>query len=105
MIAVIRAAEACRSPAIIQIFPWTFKFKGLHFVRYVLGAAHGSSVSIAIHLDHCIEPADVELALRLPFDSIMIDASMHESEENIRQCKQIVEIANAKGIAIEAEMI
>lgn len=59
---------------------------------------------IAVHLDHCIEAADVELALTLPFDSIMIDASMHESEENIRQCKQTVEIANAKGIAIEAEM-
>lgn len=59
---------------------------------------------IAVHLDHCIEPEDVETALQLPFDSIMIDASIHEPEENIRQCRKIVQIANAKGISIEAEM-
>ncbi|EKG14433.1 Ketose-bisphosphate aldolase class-2 [Macrophomina phaseolina MS6] len=34
----------------------------------------------------------------------MIDASVSEPEENVRQCKKIVEIANARGIAIEAEM-
>ncbi|KAH6951262.1 fructose-bisphosphate aldolase, partial [Ilyonectria sp. MPI-CAGE-AT-0026] len=102
--AVIRAAETCRSPAIIQLFPWTMKFQGPHFVRYVVEAAHAASVPIAVHLDHCIEPADVETALELPFDSIMIDASVQDPEENKRQCKRVVEIANAKGITIEAEM-
>lgn len=59
---------------------------------------------IAVHLDHCIEQADVDVALTLPFDSIMVDASTLEPEENIARCKKIVDIANAKGIAIEAEM-
>lgn len=76
----------------------------MHFVKYVVDSAHAASMPIAVHLDHCIEPADVELALTLPFDSIMIDASVSEPEENVRQCKKIVEIANARGIAIEAEM-
>ncbi|KAI1387022.1 aldolase [Hypoxylon trugodes] len=104
VIAVIRAAEKCGSPAIIQIFPWTIKFQGPHFVSYVVGAAHAASVPIAVHLDHCIEPEDIKIALDLPFDSIMIDASTLEPEENIRKCREIVQIANAKGIVIEAEM-
>ncbi|KAH8901778.1 fructose-bisphosphate aldolase [Thozetella sp. PMI_491] len=104
VIAVVRAAEASRSPAIIQLFPWTLKFQGAAFVRYVVEMAHGASVPIAVHLDHCIEPADVEVALELPFDSIMIDASVQDPEENIRQSASIVKIANAKGISIEAEM-
>lgn len=101
---MIRAAEASRSPAIIQVFPWTIRFQGPHFIRFVVEAAHAASVPIAVHLDHCIEAADVEVALELPFDSIMVDASIHDPEENIKQCQAIVKRANAKGISIEAEM-
>lgn len=80
------------------------KFQGPSFVKYVVEAAHAAKVPIAVHLDHCIEPEDVELALELPFDSIMIDASIQDPQENIAQCKRIVQIANEKGISIEAEM-
>ncbi|KAF2972625.1 hypothetical protein GQX73_g882 [Xylaria multiplex] len=104
VIAVIRAAEASRSPAIIQLFPWSLKFQGPAFVQYVVDSAHAASVPIAVHLDHCIQPADVEVALELPFDSIMIDASIWDPEENVRQCERIVKIANSKGIAIEVEL-
>lgn len=102
--AVIRAAEECRSPAIVQLFPWTLSFQGPEFVRYVVGAAHAASVPIAVHLDHCISPADLDRALELPLDSIMVDASVREPAENARQCRRIVDVANARGIAIEAEM-
>jgi fructose-bisphosphate aldolase class II len=73
--AVIRAAERQRSAAIIQLFPWTMHFQGPEFIRYVVNAAHAAAVPVAVHLDHCIQPADVENALTLPFDSIMVDAS------------------------------
>lgn len=104
VISVIRAAEAVRSPAIIQLFPWTVKFQGPHFVKYVVEAAHAASAPIAVHLDHCIEEEDIRTALELPFDSIMVDASVHDAGENMRQVKEITRIANAKGISIEAEM-
>lgn len=106
VMAIIRAAEARNSPAIIQLFPWTLHFQGLEFVRYVLNYAHQAKAPVAVHLDHCIQPEDVELALSLdpPFDSIMIDASTSEPEVNIGTCKAYVERAVAKGICIEAEM-
>ena len=102
--AVIRAAESKKSPAIIQLFPWTIHFQGPHFVRYVVSAAHAASVPIAVHLDHCIRSDDIALALTLPFDSIMIDASSLESDENVAVCRQTVDLARKKGIAIEVEM-
>ena len=74
--AVIRAAENKKSPAIIQLFPWTLHFQWGHFVKFVIEYAHSASVPIAVHLDHCIQLSDVELALPLPvpFNSIMVDA-------------------------------
>lgn len=102
--AVIRAAEHKRSAAIIQLFPWTMHFQGPEFICYVVRAAHAANVPIAVHLDHCIKAEDVELALTLPFDSIMVDASALDEEANISYCKAIVERAKALNITIEAEM-
>ncbi|EYE93887.1 class II fructose-bisphosphate aldolase [Aspergillus ruber CBS 135680] len=104
IMAVIRAAERKRSAAIIQLFPWTLHFQGIEFVRYVVSAAHAASVPVAVHLDHCIKLEDVELALTLPFDSIMIDASTFDEEANIRHSKSVVERAQKLNITIEAEM-
>jgi len=104
VMAVIKAAENKHSPAIIQLFPWTIHFQGPHFIRYVIEYAHHSSVPIAVHLDHCIKDTDVEIALTLPFDSIMVDASTLEEQENIAYCKRIVQRAEKLGITIEAEM-
>ncbi|KUL84898.1 hypothetical protein ZTR_08260 [Talaromyces verruculosus] len=104
VMAVVRAAEAKKSPAIIQLFPWTLHFQGPEFVRYVVNYAHAASVPIAVHLDHCIKPADIELALTLPFDSIMIDGSTMEELENVAICAQNIDRAHKLGISVEVEM-
>lgn len=101
---MIRAAEQQRSPAMIQLFPWTLHFQGPHFVRYVAEAAHAASVPISLHLDHCMKLSDIDLALALPFDSVMIDASSPDLNQNIRTCKDVVERAAKVGITIEAEL-
>lgn len=102
--AVISAAERQHSAAIIQLFPWTMHFQGSEFIKYVVQAAHASSAPVAVHLDHCIRPEDVEQALTLPFDSIMVDASTEDEAENIRRVRSVVERARSLNITIEAEM-
>ncbi len=42
--------------------------------------------------------------MQCAFDSIMIDGSLFETEENIRYVKSVVERARDKGITIEAEL-
>ncbi|KAF2182379.1 fructose-bisphosphate aldolase [Zopfia rhizophila CBS 207.26] len=104
VLAVIKAVEQKSSPTIIQLFPWSMHFQGAHFVRYVVEAAHAATVPIAVHLDQCIKESDVNLALTLPFDSIMIDASNADTEASISFCKRIREQAQALGIAVEVEL-
>ncbi|GLA18125.1 hypothetical protein AnigIFM62618_005280 [Aspergillus niger] len=104
IMAVIRAAERMRSPAIIQLFPWTMHFQGAHFIRFVVAAAHAASVPVAVHLDHCINPADIDLALTLPFDSIMIDGSSMNEAENIAVCASTVSKAHERGMTVEVEL-
>ena len=60
---------------------------------------------VAVHLDHCIEHEDVELALRIPgLDSIMVDASTSDPEYNIKYCAEVARRAREVGMTVEAEM-
>ncbi|CAH0046594.1 unnamed protein product [Clonostachys solani] len=104
VLAVIKAAERCRSPAMIQFFPWTLHFHGPAFIKYAAEVAHAASVPISIHLDHCLKPSDADLALECAFDSIMVDGSMYDEEGNIKYVKSVVDRAKDKGITVEAEL-
>lgn len=59
---------------------------------------------ISLHLDHCIEPEDAELALTMAFDSIMVDGSLYDEAANIAYVKRIVQKATALGMTVEAEL-
>jgi fructose-bisphosphate aldolase class II len=74
---------------VIQIFPWTLPFYDPYLVLYAAETAHATSVPITLHLNHYMEPADIELALTVPFDSIMINASSPNLDKNISMCKDI----------------
>lgn len=79
-------------------------FHGPSFVQYVASMAHAASVPIAVHLDHCIEPDDANMALECAFDSIMVDGSLFEEERNISYVRSIVERAKVRNITVEAEL-
>ncbi|KAI0351448.1 aldolase [Trametes cingulata] len=110
VIGLVRAAERCRSPAIIQMFPVTLAFGKGPWLQFCLNAAHQASVPIAVNLDHATDPEHLELALSLAeqgiaFDSIMVDASHAETdEENIALARPYVERAEKCGIAVEVEL-
>ncbi|KAI0030168.1 aldolase [Vararia minispora EC-137] len=110
VIGLVRAAERCRSPAILQLFPVTLAYGGGPFLQFCLNAAHQASVPIAVHLDHATDPEHIELALGLAeqgiaFDSIMVDASHADTdEENIALARPYVERACRLGVLVEVEL-
>ncbi|KAJ7223156.1 aldolase [Mycena pura] len=110
VIGLVRAAERNRSPAILQLFPVTLAYGKGPFLQFCLNAAHQASVPIAVHLDHATNPEHIELALSLAeqgiaFDSIMVDASHAETdEENISIARPFVERAASCGVAVEVEL-
>jgi fructose-bisphosphate aldolase class II len=100
----VRAAEKARSPIIIQFFPWAVTFSDGLLIRTAADAASRASVPISIHLDHAQDPAVIRLAAdTLPFDSIMVDMSHYEKEENLAKTAELSKYCQDRGIATEAE--
>ncbi|TFK45310.1 aldolase [Heliocybe sulcata] len=110
VVGLVRAAERCKSPAMIMIFPVTLMYGKGPFLQFCVTAAREASVPIAVHLDHATDAEHLELALGLAeegikFDSIMVDASHADTdEENIAIARPYVERATKLGIPVEVEL-
>jgi len=102
--AVISAAEAANSPAILQIHPGSLKEGGLPLISCCLAAADRARVPITVHYDHGNSKSDLLDALELGFDSVMADGSYLPLDENISFTKFISSLAHEKGILVEAEL-
>jgi fructose-bisphosphate aldolase class II len=102
--AVIGTAEKNDSPVIMEIHPDELSFTGSDFIGYLRTLAICANVPVVIHLDHGRNLSEVMQAIYAGFTSVMIDASSHAFEENIRITQQIVEIAHTLNISVEAEL-
>jgi fructose-bisphosphate aldolase class II len=104
ILAFIKAAEVKRSPLIIQVFPWAITFSDGLLVHAAALAAKKATVPVAIHLDHAQDEALIRKAAgELPFDSIMVDMSHYEMDENLAKTKTLVKYCHDRGISTEAE--
>lgn len=61
-------------------------------------------VPFALHLDHGILYEHVIQAIHAGFSSVMIDRSTSPYAENVREVAEIVKVAHAVGISVEAEL-
>ena len=66
--------------------------------------AESADAPIALHLDHGVTFSVIEEAIACGFTSVMIDASKEELAENIRRTREVVELAHAHGVTVEAEI-
>ena len=105
MKAVLRACEKAKSPVIIAISSGALKFIGEEYIRKVVdGCAEEFSIPFALHLDHGKSVDLCKRCVDIGFSSVMIDASAYDFEENIRQTKEVVEYAHARGVVVESEL-
>jgi fructose-bisphosphate aldolase, class II len=104
ILAFIRAAEAKRAPLILQVFPWAITYSNGLLIHAAAKAAREASVPVAIHLDHAQDEKLIRhAAANLPFDSIMVDMSHYEMEENLAKTRELVAFCNEHKICTEAE--
>ncbi|MFC4736489.1 class II fructose-1,6-bisphosphate aldolase [Bacillus daqingensis] len=106
--AILQAAEEEKSPVILGVSEGAARYMGgfKSVVAMVEGLmeSYGTTVPVAIHLDHgssfekCVE------AMYAGFTSVMIDGSHHPLEENIALTKKVVEVAHLLGVSVEAEL-
>ncbi|XP_047315983.1 uncharacterized protein LOC124919708 [Impatiens glandulifera] len=102
--AVVAAAEAEKSPAILQIHPGAFKQGGAPLVACCISAAEQASVPISVHFDHGSCKQELVKVLDLGFDSVMVDGSHLPLIENVSYTKLISNLAHSKGMLVEAEL-
>ncbi|PNS16685.1 fructose-bisphosphate aldolase 1 [Sphaceloma murrayae] len=109
IVGAIAAAEAKKAPLQILLFPWALKYSPL-FVDFAAHAARKAKVPVTIHMDHAQDPEVIKVASQIKaedgtpaFDSIMVDMSHYEKEENLAKTKELVALCHSRGIATEAE--
>ena len=62
------------------------------------------TIPVCLHLDHGTSFESCKKAIDAGFSSVMIDASKHELEENIRITKEVVDYAHERNVSVEAEV-
>jgi len=103
---VIRAAEQSRSPLIVQISVKTVKFWGAQVVQQMFTEmATRATVPVALHLDHCPDPAVARECLTVGWNSVLFDGSGMSFEDNQRLTKEMVAFASTLGAAVEGEVV
>ncbi|PSB18355.1 ketose-bisphosphate aldolase [Phormidesmis priestleyi ULC007] len=102
--AVIGAAEAEQSPAMLQLHPSALVYGGFPLVSLCLEAARSSTMPIAVHLDHSTSADDIRMALDSGMLSIMADGSHLPYEQNVTFTKEMTQWAHEKGAIVEAEI-
>jgi fructose-bisphosphate aldolase class II len=109
VVACIRAAETKLSPLQILLFPWALSYSPL-LVDFCAAACRSAKVPVTLHLDHAQSPSIIQSAAEMKavdgtpaFDSIMVDMSHFEKEENLARTKELVVFCHERGIATEAE--
>lgn len=103
--AVISAAEELNVPVILQHAEVHENLISMQEIGPImLDYAKRALVPVCVHLDHGASFDLCVQAIRLGFTSIMYDASSKSYEENFNGTKEIVKIAHAAGVSVEAEL-
>ena len=103
--AILEVAEELRAPVFIQVSDGARKYAGMEtLANLVKDMAGRVRVPVVLHLDHGADFPMVMQALRAGFTSVMIDASHHPFEENVREAQRVGEAAHAVGVGVEAEL-
>ena len=102
---VVEAAEIEQAPLILQVSSGARKYANPIYLRKLIEAAvEDSDLPICMHLDHGDTFELCKDCVDMGFTSVMIDASHHSFEENIKITKNVVEYAHDHGVVVEAEL-
>lgn len=105
MLAVVRVAEQLSAPVIVQTSVKTVKFWGrTTIVSWIREIAGTSPVPVALHLDHCKDVDICRQCIDAGWTSVMFDGSALPYEENLALTRKVMQMAEAAGVSIEAEL-
>jgi fructose-bisphosphate aldolase class II len=111
--AIMQAAEATKSPVILQASAGARKYAGEPYLRHLVLAAVEAhpDIPVVLHQDHGASPSVCQQAIRSGFTSVMMDGSLMpdqktpaEYEYNVGVSRRVVEAAHSVGVSVEGEL-
>ena len=112
-LAILEAAKKTDSPVIIQASRGARAYAGdLLLAKLVEGLeAQYPAVPICLHQDHGNNEATCASAIRIGFDSVMMDGSLEEDgstpgsyDYNVRITREVTKMAHWAGVSVEGEL-
>lgn len=102
---IVEAGREENAPLILQVSSGARKYANpLYLKKLVEAAVEDTGLPICLHLDHGDTFELCKDCVDKGFTSVMIDASHHSFEENIKITKNVVEYAHDHGVVVEAEL-
>ncbi len=106
-LAIVRAAVKLKSPVILQTSESAIKYSSLPALFGIMtnvANTIGKSVPIAIHLDHGKNLKIIKDCIRIGYDSVHIDASDKNYNDNIKETKKVVNMSYKRRVWVQAEL-
>ena len=104
--AVMAAAEAEKSPVIIQTSHGALEYAGFEELSALVHVvASKTKIPVVLHLDHGTDAELVAFVIRSGlYQSVMFDGSSLSYDENIRETSKLAKLAHKAGMSLEAEL-
>ena len=104
--AIANVAQKLGQPAIFIIGEGeAYTMGGFENVRKIAqSVADNVNVPIALHADHFRDYDKIVQAIVAGYSSVMIDASRFPLEKNIELTREVIKVAHAAGVSVEAEL-
>ncbi|EKE19375.1 MAG: hypothetical protein ACD_9C00036G0007 [uncultured bacterium] len=105
--AIIEAAKELKSPVIVQITEKTMEYAGGRQIFNIvknMAELYAPEIPIGIHLDHGKSFDVCKRCVEIGFNSVMIDGSRKNLQDNIEITKNVVEYCHDKGITVQGEL-
>jgi len=102
---VMNAAIRTGKPCIMMASSSAVTYFGIHFVREMYKAATlTSEVPLYLMLDHAEKIDACILCIENGFSMVMYDGSTLPFDENVRNTREVVKAAHARGVLVEGEI-
>lgn len=103
--AILAAAASEKSPVIVSFSEVQLSYVDLECIAEVTRIkARRLDIPVVLHLDHGLTLETVSRAVDLGFTSVMFDGSAMPYEENVRNCRAVVQMCAGREISVEAEL-
>ncbi|SAL11498.1 class II fructose-bisphosphate aldolase [Caballeronia telluris] len=111
--AIMQAAQATKSPVILQASAGARKYAGEPYLRHLVLAAIEAhpDLPVVLHQDHGASPSVCQQAIRSGFTSVMMDGSLMPDQKtpaaydyNVDVSRRVVEAAHSVGVSVEGEL-